>query len=464
MSLNRRRALKLLAAVPVVPAALRGEAAAAQDGTPVASPGASPVASPGATPGASPAASPSVSLPPLAYTGSLNWYQFGYTPGGATAASQLADQAVAAFQQANPGVTVNIVGVPFEGGQQTLDTALAAGGSDAPDIFRIASDRLVKYAAENLAAPIDPFLTDADRADIYPNVLAGVAYEGQHYAWPLWVPPVGVYLNPEIFAEQGVELPGDDWTFDQFRQAAQTLTFEREDGTQVFGFAAAIQPDIINVWAFLYADGGEVLSQDGSTYTFDSPQAVSGLQKLTDLAVTDAVTPPEFGNQMLADVIAAFKDQKALAMYLGASGDIATYVAENIPFEVRPMPIGAAGEHVTVGGLGTFAVRRQDDQARVEAAMRFGRFLTSADVAAAVPGYFLAPPARQSIPIDPANAAMRKFGEMVPFTRLMPQTPAWGQVSAAVNAQIQAAVTGAVPPEEALSIAGEEVTPLLEQG
>ncbi len=450
MRLTRRRAVQMLAAAPVAGLAVRGGGAVAfQDASPAASPAASPVASPMASPVA------------LNYTGSLNWYQFGYTPGGGTVASRLADEAVAAFQQTYPGVTVNIVGVPFEGGQQTLDTALAAGGNDAPDVFRIASDRLIKYVDEGLAAPIDPHMSEADRTDIYPNVLAGVEVDGQHFAWPLWVPPVGVYLNPEIFTEQGVELPGDDWTFDQFRQAAQQLTFQRADGTQVFGFASAIQPDIINVWAFLYADGGRVLSEDGTQYTFDSPEAVSGLQKLTDLALTDKVTPPEFGNQMLADIVAAFKDQKSLAMYLGASGDIGTYVAEGAPFEVRPMPIGAAGEHVTVGGLGTFAVRQQDDADRLAAAMAFGRYLTSPEVAAAVPGYFLAPPARRSIPIAADNPAMQKFGEMVAYTQLMPQTPVWGQVSSAVNAQIQGAVTGSVPPQEALDLAGQEIEPLL---
>lgn len=450
MRFTRRRAVQLLAAAPVAGFVARGGGAAAfQEASPAASPSASPIANPMASPVA------------LNYTGSLNWYQFGYTPGGGTVASRLADEAVAAFQQTYPGVTVTIVGVPFEGGQQTLDTALAAGGNDAPDVFRIASDRLIKYVDEGLAAPIDPHMSEADRSDIYPNVLAGVEVDGQHYAWPLWVPPVGVYLNPDIFAEKGLELPGDDWTFDQFRQAAQQLTFQRADGTQVFGFASAIQPDIINVWAFLYADGGRVLSEDGTQYTFNSPEAVGGLQKLTDLALTDKVAPPEFGNQMLADIVAAFKDQKSLAMYLGASGDIGTYVAEGAPFEVRPMPIGAAGEHVTVGGLGTFAVRQQDDADRLAAAMAFGRFLTSPEVAAAVPGYFLAPPARRSIPIAADNPAMQKFGEMVAYTQLMPQTPVWGQISAAVNAQIQGAVTGAVPPQEALNLAGQEIEPLL---
>jgi len=437
MTFTRRDALRLLAAAPVAAALPRGAAAAIQDASPAASPAA------------------------LDYAGPLTWYQFGYTPGGESVASRLADEAVAAFQRIYPDVEVTIVGVPFEGGQQTLDTALAAGGSDAPDLFRIASDRLVKYAAEGLAAPIDPFLTEADRADIYENVLAGLEYQGQHYAWPLWVPPVGMYLNPAIFEERGVPLPGDSWTYQEFLAAAEQLTFDR-GGTRVSGFSTAIQPDIINCWAFLYADGGRVLSEDGREYLFDEPAAVSGLQKLTDLALEARVTPPEFGNQQLADIVAAFKDQQALAMYLGASGDIATYVAENTPFEVRPMPIGAAGEPITVGGLATFTVRQQEDEARLAAAMALGRFLTSAEVAAAVPGYFLAPPARRSVEMPADNPAMQRFVEMVPFTQIMPKTPAWGEVSAAVNAQIQAAVTGAVSPEEALTLAGEAIEPLLE--
>lgn len=438
MPITRRRALQLIAAAPVATAATRGTAARAfQD--------------------ASPAASPT----PLAYAGPLNWFQFGYTPGGESVAARLADEAVAAFGEIYPDVAINIVGIPFEGGQQTLDTALAAGGDDAPDLFRIASDRLVKYAAEGLAAPIDPFLAEADLADIYPNVLAGVEYEGQHYAWPLWVPPVGIFLNTAIFEERGVGLPGDDWTYEEFAALAAELTFER-DGVQVSGFSSAIQPDIINIWAFLYADGGRVLSDDGGEYAFASPEAVGGLQKVVDLAMTAKVTPPEFGNQKLADIVAAFKDQRTLAMYPGASGDIGTYVAEEVPFEVRRVPTGAAGEPVTVGGLATFTVRQQEDAARLAAAMAFGRFLTSAEVAAAVPGYFLAPPARQSIAMPADNPAMQRFVEMVPFTQIMPKTPAWGEVSAAVNAQIQAAVTGSLSAEEALALAGKEVAPLLE--
>ncbi|MDQ3492711.1 MAG: extracellular solute-binding protein, partial [Chloroflexota bacterium] len=118
-----------------------------------------------------------------AYQGPLDWWHLGYAPGGETATSQLVDDAVAAYEAANPGVDITVTGIPFsDEGLARLDTGLAAGSG--PDIFRIASDRLPGYRAQGVLSPIDEFLTDEDRADILPNLLEGVAYEDQHLAWP----------------------------------------------------------------------------------------------------------------------------------------------------------------------------------------------------------------------------------------------------------------------------------------
>ncbi|MBI3980188.1 MAG: sugar ABC transporter substrate-binding protein [Chloroflexi bacterium] len=479
--MSRKPVALLLFFALIVPmlAACAGAPAAAPAAAPTSAPTTAPASTPAGTSAASPAGTPSsapVGTPAAAaprttpstapggaikttWSGTINWYQFGYTPGGRNPTNKVAEDAVATFEKANPGLKVKIVGVPFEGGQQKLDTALVAGGNDAPDVFRIASDRLVKYADDRLVAPIDDYLSAEDRADIYPNALGGVEWKGKHYAWPLWVPPMGIYLNPEIFQERNVPLPADTWTYDEFVKVAKQLTFTRADDTPVYGFSAAVQPDLINVWAFLYADGGRVLDQ--GQYTFDRPEAIAGLQRLADLALVHKVTPPDFGNQKMADVVAAFKDQKTLAMYLAPTVDIATYRKEKVPFEVRFVPLGASGKPVTVGGLGTFAVRQQQDTERLAAAMKFARFLTSKEVADAVPGYYLAPAARKSVPIPAGDPWMQQFGKMVVFTELMPQTPVWGQVSAKVNAQMQAAVAGVFSPEDALKRAGQELKPLL---
>ena len=63
------------------------------------------------------------------------------------------------------------------------------------------------------------------------------------YAWPLWVVPMGIYLNKDVFAEAKVDMPSTTWTWDQFVDAAKKTTFKRANGEQVYGFAGfALKP------------------------------------------------------------------------------------------------------------------------------------------------------------------------------------------------------------------------------
>jgi len=102
------------------------------------------------------------------------------------------------------------------------------------DLLRLPSDRLPGYVNDDLVEPIDSFLTDGDKADILSNVLDVVRLkDGKAYAWPLWVVPMGIYVNKDVFAEAKVALPPKDWTWDQFVDVAKKTTFKRANGEQV---------------------------------------------------------------------------------------------------------------------------------------------------------------------------------------------------------------------------------------
>jgi multiple sugar transport system substrate-binding protein len=401
----------------------------------------------GQTPaGSGPAGSPG-------YQGTIDWWQLGYAPGGETAASKLVDAAVAAYEAKNPGVDIVVTGIPFDDqGLARLDTALAAG--NGPDIFRIASDRLPGYGAQGVLSPIDDYLTEEDRADILPNLLEGVEYEGQHLAWPQWVPPIGFYLNNAIFEEADVAIPDADWTVEEFQQLAQDLTAD-----DVYGFATYMGPASVNELTLLYNQGATVLNEDNTEYTLNSPEGVKGLQVLVDLFEAGAM-PPDVTTIALADVEQGFIDGR-FAMMTGGSGSITNLKANEIAFTVLPPPIGDAGEVVTVGGMGTYAVPQKDDPARMAAAHRLGRYLTSAEVAEDVEGWYLAPGTRQSIKVSERTPEMAPFEEMLPNVKFMPLIEDWAQVDSFIHPEIQLAVSGEKSAQEALDAIGEQVTPLL---
>ena len=449
--------LLVLAACATPPAATPGATPA---GTPTGTlPGGTPTATePAGTPTTTePAGTPSATepggSPGTGYQGPLEWWHLGYAPGGETATSRLVDEAVAAYEASHEGIDITVTGIPFsDEGLARLDTAIAAGSG--PDIFRIASDRLPGYGAQGVLSPIDDYLTDEDRADIIPNLLEGVAFEGEHLAWPQWVPPIGFYLNNTLITDAGLEVPDESWTMEEFVELAQQLT-----GDGVHGFATYMGTASVNELTLLYSEGATVLNEDNTEYTLNSEAGVRGLQVLVDLFAAGAM-PPDSTTIALADVEQGFVDGR-FAMMTGGSGSITNLKDNNIDFTILPPPIGAAGETVTVGGMGTYAVPLKDDPERLAAAHALARYLTSGEVAADVPGWYLAPGTRQSISVSEQTPEMAAFEEMLPFVRFMPLIEDWAQVDSAIHPEIQLAVSGQKSAQQALDDAGTQITPLL---
>ena len=391
------------------------------------------------------------------FKGTLQYWVLGYQPAGGNQTGVLMDAAVAAFTKANPDIKVEITGYT---GDQAGFTKLtqAVQGKQSVDMFRLPSDILPLLVKDGLVAPIDEFLTDADRADIFPALLDSVKDNGKAYSWPLWVPPVAMYMNLDIFKERGVDPPKGNWSYDEFVEAAKKLTFQRSNGDQVYGYTGGIDPGLVNTWSFIIGDGALPLSKDNTQYTWNTPDGVSGLKKLVDLAQVHKVTPPDFGAQSVADIASGFKDRKVYAMYSEPSGSSAQYRADKLNFDIAPMPIGKSGKLQTAGGIGLISVAALDDRTKLLAAMDLGRYLTSAQVARDVDGYYLAPGARKSVKTqDPIN----KFDPYVEPCYITPIIADWPQIRTIIHPNIQNAVFGKVTPEQAMAAPEAEINSIL---
>jgi multiple sugar transport system substrate-binding protein len=331
-------------------------------------------------------------------------------------------------------------------------------GGGTVDIFRLPSDILPLLVQDNLIAPIDDYLTADDKGDLYPSLLDAVKTNGKAYAWPLWVPPVGMYLNLDIFKEKGVDPPKSDWTYDQFVDIAKKLTFQRANGDKIYGYTGLIDPGVVNTWTFILNDGALPLSPDYTKYTFNTPEGIGGLQKLVDLAQKHKVTPPDFGTQTVDDIAAAFKDKKLVAMYSEPSGASSGYRAANLNFDVVAMPTGKTGKPGSSGGIGLISVAAGKDKTKVAAAMDLGRYLTSAQVGQDVAGYYLAPGARKSVKVsDPID----KFNPFVPNCYITPIIAEWPQIRTIIHPNIQNAVFGKITAEQAMNNPASEINGIL---
>jgi multiple sugar transport system substrate-binding protein len=378
------------------------------------------------------------------------FYQRGYVEGGEDAGSINTDKAIEAFEAANPGVNVEVIGIPWtEEGNAKLELALADGS--AINVFRVTSTNIARYARQGILSDIEPFLSDEDKADFYESAFQVAELDGKVWAYPLWVTAISIFANTELFEAQGVELPTmeDPWTWDEFVEAAKTLTFER-DGQQVYGFTSSSKQGAIEYYPIMYLDGGRIVSADGSRFVQNQPEGVSALQKLADLALVHQVTPPDFGTVDQPIVRAQFKEQQNVAMLMSTPGFIPDLEGSEFPFVVIPPPTGETGSLVTNGAFGLFAVVDVEDQAVLEASHKLANYLTSAQVAEDVEGWQLAPGLRRSNNAYATTPNRQTIVDLVEFGVYEAPVGVSGEVQNLHGAALQSVILGVSDPQTAM--------------
>jgi multiple sugar transport system substrate-binding protein len=293
------------------------------------------------------------------------------------------------FMKLPPNVTVNYELVPNSGYLEKINTAIFAG--NPPDVLRSLNFNS-EWAREGLLEPIDEYLTDEDWDDFIDYTLADGLIDGKHYIWPWNNSNNGMgstmLLNPAIFEERGVALPAEPyrhWTIEEFLEAAEQLTFTRDDGTQVYATTVAAM-DTENTLAWLFRFGASYLNEEGTEFVLNSPEGVRGLQLLVDLVDKYGVAPKGGEALDVYGTIDNFHQGRAAMGYGGIYeiGRIDRYVQEGritdpIQVIIAPFPHDPETGPVAYETSGGFAVFKQKDEYRQKMAMQLARFITNTE-------------------------------------------------------------------------------------
>jgi multiple sugar transport system substrate-binding protein len=394
----------------------------------------------------------------------ITFYQRGYVEGGEDAGSVSTAKAVQKFMEANPNITVNIVGIPWTAeGDTKLEAALAAR-SDI-NVFRVTSPNLPRYAKQGILSEITPFLSADDKTDFYESGFQVATVDGKVWAWPLWVTAISIFANTDIFAERGVDLPSmdDPWTWDEFVAAAKQLTFTRDDGTQVFGFTSSSKWGAVEYYPLMYIDGGRILSDDAKKFVQNQPEGVSALEKIASLALEHKVTPPDFGTVDQAGVRSQFKDLKNVAMLMSTPGFLPDLEKESFPLAILPPPRGAANRLVTNGAMGLYAVVGVEDQGQLNAAHSLASYLTGSQVAKDIEGWQLAPGLRRSNTSYATSPTREVIAKLVEYGVYEVPVAVPAEVGTNYGAMLQAIILGEMSAQEAMDAIAPEYQAALDE-
>lgn len=299
------------------------------------------------------------------------------------------------FMELHPGVRVEYEVVTHQGRLEKATAALFAG--NPPDVYWEQGSPNLVWIENGLLEPINDYLTPADFEDFMPGTLETGKVGDNYYMWPWNYSNNGMgvtlLLNPAIFEERGVPLPPlpeRSWTIDEFLQAAEQLTFDRDgDGeTDVYAIVIAGQ-DQLNVLAWLHRFGARLLNDEGTEFIINNPEGVRALQFMVDLIYKYEVAPKGAAGMGVYDAIDLFH-QGRVAMGYGGIYEIgridrayrAGQLAEPFEVVVAQFPHDPEVGPVSYRVNGGFVVFRQPNAERRDLVMEFARFLTNTENAA----------------------------------------------------------------------------------
>ena len=377
------------------------------------------------------------------------------------ALTEVVDGIVADFEAANPDIKVDAI---YSGNyDDTRVRALSALASGEPaqlavmfsiDAYDLIEQDLV-VAFEDIEG-VNPDWLDS----FYPALMANSRIEGKTWGIPFQRSTIVAYYNKEKFREAGLDPESPPATWDELISMGKALT---KDGTYGLMIPSTGYP----YWMFqalAIQNGKEVMSNDGLTTYFDDDAVVDTLAFWLSLSQEHGIMPT--GTVEWGTLRQAFLEGQT-AMMWHSTGNL-TAVKNNASFDFGVAELPANVRPGSPTGGGNFYVFKDTSPEEKAAALKLIEFMTAPEQAATwsiKTGYMGVSPAAYE------TEALKAYTEEFP-----PALVARNQLENAVaefstfetarvreglNNAIQAALTGAKSPADALAEAQAAAARLL---
>lgn len=367
------------------------------------------------------------------------------------------NEAIAAFQEANPDVTVNMEIVPWAEQQQKLVTGLTTG--QLPDVSMLGNNVVAQFQALGALEPLTPYFEAWSEEigrditeDIWPGDELYYKLDGDWWGSPVAEETRCLYYRKDLLEAAGIDAPPSTW--EETREAAKALTTGDVFG---FGVPGGIDYGTIQTFMSVYLGyGARFLTPEG-TCGFDTPEFREALTYYTNLYLEDKVTPPDtptYGNPQLQELFQAGR----LAMMINGPEMYRTLQGAGVDWidqlGIAVVPEGPDGRFGFLGGWPLVLWKTSQNK---DAAFRWIRFATDPDgylpQLAAASG--LLPGRRSIVDAEPWNTEpLSVFAEQMefayPYQYPEPEIPQMGSLEVdAVQTAVQSVMLGQATVDDA---------------
>jgi len=372
---------------------------------------------------------------------------------------------VSVYEQANPGVKINVLQVNNDNTLQKVLAAVSGGtppdvaylyGSWAPNVAKIPQVvTLTNVVSKPSVNWNDFWVGERDVATVNGRVI-GI---------PALVDNLAVVYNKTLFAQAGLKPPSANWTWPQFQADAKALT---DPAKKQYGTAYVTPASEDTVWhweALLWEAGGSILNSSNTKAAFDSKAGLTSLETLRTMAVTDHSMYLDPADSAYANLFNSGK----LGMVVTGPWDLSAFPNVHYGVQVMPEYPGTGGGHQTISGPDNWVIFN-NGASHVTTAENFLLWLTAPAQAKA---FSLATgdlPIRASVANAPGfdtqmNSALPGVDTFIAnlgnVKQARPQIPTYPQISQVLGTMIVSVLLGKVQPQAALSQAAAKVNAIL---
>jgi multiple sugar transport system substrate-binding protein len=303
----------------------------------------------------------------------------------------LVQQGFSNFEKLYPNITVNWTVVP--GDYPTKMRANVASGN-VPDVFYVQPPMAQEYIKAGKLLNLSPYMArdNVQPSSFYPSLMTPFdCADGTVFGIAKDWNSLGMFYNKTMFQAAGITDDPANWSWTDLQNAAQKLTTGKVKGV-------VLSADASRWGAFLYGNGGSMLSSDGKTATFNSQAGVDSATFYTSFEKNKTgIMPSDTGAGWNGEAFG--KGQAAIAFEGGWMIPYMQQTYPNVQYGIAPMPKSPTGKRGNL--LYTNAWGAYSGTKHADAAWKLIQYMTGADFQGQVLRDGFALPTIQSLANDP---------------------------------------------------------------
>ena len=174
------------------------------------------------------------------------------------------------FETANPGVKVEVTGIPWDSAHDKFTTAITA--NKTPDAAMVGTTWMGEFAG---LGALDPTPASIDKSAFFEGAQKTTEVGGKSFGIPWYVETRLVYYRKDLAAKAGFTTPPTD---QEGLKAMAKAMQEKAGAKWGMGFQAGGTGSWQSIMPFAWSDGANLTKDGGKAYNLNSPEVLDAVK------------------------------------------------------------------------------------------------------------------------------------------------------------------------------------------